>query len=72
MNKENYLNPPEPDCVCCPMCDSECETVYSCGGDIVGCDICIDKIDAYEWDAVEQELARSAENDRKYQEWKDK
>ena len=41
------LNPTE-EYVRCPICGYECETFYKQDGEILGCDICVDKVDAYE------------------------
>jgi hypothetical protein len=32
----------------CPVCGKECESFYKHKGEIVGCDMCIRKVDAYE------------------------
>lgn len=43
---------PEPvdDVVECPICGKECETIYlDTDGDAFGCDVCVKKVDAYEW-----------------------
>ncbi len=58
--------PPEPKPVYCPVCESECsEIFFGPTGDVVGCDECISKQDAYEWAAEEAEKAREIEGDRK-------
>ena len=32
----------------CPICGYVCETFYKRDGEIVGCDMCVEKVDAYE------------------------
>ena len=32
----------------CPVCGYACETFYKHDGEIIGCDICVDTVDAYE------------------------
>lgn len=34
----------------CPVCGSECNTVYKADGEIVGCDVCLTSHDAWEED----------------------
>lgn len=34
----------------CPYCNKECEYYYTCDGEIMGCDNCIEKVDAAEWE----------------------
>lgn len=34
--------------ITCPICGYACETFYKHDGEIIGCDICVDKVDAYE------------------------
>ena len=41
------LNPTEENPKC-PICGEECYTFYKQDGEILGCDICVDKVDAYE------------------------
>lgn len=46
---EPPLDPPEYDPPICPVCGSECDTLYRDKfGDIVGCDECISTVDAWE------------------------
>lgn len=34
----------------CPCCGEECETLYrDRNGEYVGCDVCVDTQDAWEW-----------------------
>lgn len=33
----------------CPVCGEECETVYLKDGEPVGCDECLETMDAYEY-----------------------
>lgn len=42
------LNPTDDIEITCPICGYVCETFYKRDGDILGCDICVDKVDAYE------------------------
>ena len=37
----------------CPMCGCECEKFYKHGKEIIGCDYCIDEVDA--WEEMENE-----------------
>lgn len=39
---------PEAEPICCPLCGEECETFYRADGEIVGCDMCIEAVEAYE------------------------
>lgn len=44
-----YPDGKEPEYPHCPLCGEECETIYKdCYGAYVGCDVCIDTINA--WD----------------------
>lgn len=43
----------------CPVCGRACYKIYKCGRDILGCDACIDEVDA---DDVEE----CFENGRNY------
>ena len=47
----DYPAPPEPEPMPkCPVCGAECVTVYRAHDfAVVGCDMCIDAVDAYEW-----------------------
>lgn len=38
----------EPPEIRCPLCGAECETIYKGGGDIIGCENCIERVDAYD------------------------
>lgn len=65
-------DPPEPDEILCPLCDAVADEFYiSCEGELVGCDMCIDKKDAGEWLAEQKEAIESEIGDRKYREWRD-
>lgn len=50
MERTGYPDGIEPDSVLCPLCGGECETIYRRKEDfeIVGCDICLDRIDPAE------------------------
>lgn len=37
----------------CPVCHGETDTFYKCQGEIVGCDNCVDPVDA--WDETAEE-----------------
>ena len=65
--RETWLDgPPEPKPVYCPVCEDECSEVYfNANGDVVGCDNCISRQDAYEWAAEEDENAREIEAERR-------
>lgn len=45
----NGIDAPDP--VKCPVCGGECERIYFYKGnrDALGCDICIDWMDSYDW-----------------------
>ena len=47
----DYPSPPDPEPMPrCPECGEECETLYrAADGAIVGCERCIDTIDAYDY-----------------------
>lgn len=32
----------------CPICGCECETFYKKDREIIGCDVCVDAVNAYE------------------------
>lgn len=39
----------------CPVCGDFCKTVYrNDAGSVIGCDRCVQAMDAYEWDAEEK------------------
>ncbi|MBE7039101.1 MAG: hypothetical protein E7398_00050 [Ruminococcaceae bacterium] len=40
-------DPPLPE-IRCPLCDKECETLYKGGGEVIGCENCIERVDAYD------------------------
>ena len=44
----------------CPECGSECESIYMFEGSPIGCDCCIDVVDAYEWQYDQAEAAYDA------------
>ena len=48
---ERPTEPPEPEPMpVCPECGEECETLYRNSiGEIIGCDHCVDALDAYVW-----------------------
>ena len=46
---------PEEEAVNCPVCGAECDTVYrKLDGEIVGCDVCVYPVDAYDWNNAEK------------------
>lgn len=53
----DYPSPPEPDEAYCPVCGSACEKFYrSLNGEILGCDECIDEVDAFEYNEEQRVL----------------
>lgn len=48
MNKFGTLSTEDEKPIFCPICGEECESFYKLDGDIVGCDMCVEKVDAYE------------------------
>ena len=45
MERDGVLeNTPE---IRCPCCGAECDTFYQCDGNIVGCDQCVEAVEAY-------------------------
>lgn len=34
--------------VFCPICGEQCDTLFKRDGEIVGCEMCVEKVDAYE------------------------
>lgn len=48
MNRYGTLSKePEKEEPTCPICGKECERFYKSGKDIIGCDMCVDEVDAY-------------------------
>ena len=47
MERTGHPDGKEPEPVLCPLCGGECETIYRIKKDreIVGCDLCIERID---------------------------
>ena len=46
---------PDEEAVNCPVCGAECDTVYrKLDGEIVGCDVCVYPVDAYDWKNAEK------------------
>lgn len=46
------LTPPEPDEAYCPVCGSSCGKYFrSLNGEILGCDECVEEVDAFEYNA---------------------
>lgn len=39
----------------CPVCGEECDTIYKSLGSVVGCDVCIDSMDAWDWKTEQEE-----------------
>lgn len=39
---------PEDTPICCPVCGEECKTFYKIIHKVVGCENCVDEVDAYE------------------------
>lgn len=57
---EKYGMPEEPT-VCCPICGEECDTFYKSDGEIIGCNMCVDVVDAYSDESYEEEDSVFAE-----------
>lgn len=55
---------PEEKPVKCPVCYEECEQIYFYKGsrDALGCDRCIDSMDAYDWQADQDEEGRDGDD----------
>lgn len=48
--RTGYPDGVEPNWPRCPICCRECETIYwSKVGDVVGCDMCLEKQDAWDY-----------------------
>lgn len=46
----DYPSPPDYTAPTCPVCGQETDTLYAdVYGDIVGCDMCVKQIDAWDW-----------------------
>lgn len=46
----DYPSPPDYTVPTCPVCGQETDTLYSdIYGEIVGCDMCIKLVDAWDW-----------------------
>lgn len=60
----DYPSPTEDPEVICPVCGCDCRTYYrTLNGEIVGCDECIETVDAIEWqqeqaDVIAEEYGR--------------
>lgn len=53
---------PEMEPVCCPVCGEECDTLFTDKyGDVVGCEECMGRLDAYKW---AEERRREQEEDQ--------
>ena len=33
----------------CPLCGQECSTLYVVDGEVLGCENCVETVDAYDW-----------------------
>ena len=53
ITKAEKYGMPEDTPVLCPRCGEECDTFYKTDGEILGCNVCIDAVEAY--DAYEEE-----------------
>lgn len=76
LNKESYLDPPEPEQHLYPVCGEDCTEIFTNPDNLpAGCENCImddfTKWDAGEWWAKEKEGREADEGDRKYHESKD-
>lgn len=54
-HQDNPFPPDEPRRPRCPVCGEECETIYRKGNEILGCDNCIVKVNAWEWQEEQEE-----------------
>lgn len=48
MNTYGTLSTEDEKPVICPVCGKECESFYKYKYEIIGCDMCVSKVDAYE------------------------
>ena len=50
IDPEPPLVPYEPPMPCCPVCGEETDTFFRDRfNSIIGCDMCVDSVDAYDW-----------------------
>lgn len=45
-----YPDGREPEYPHCPLCGAECDEIYKAGDVIVGCDVCLRKVNAWQCD----------------------
>ena len=56
IQEAELYGPPEPDAVCCPVCGEECNEIYTdMTGTAVGCEHCMQSMDALQWAEWERE-----------------
>lgn len=56
MEMTGYPNGSEPEYPHCPVCSAECDEVYKAkDGTIVGCDMCLQRLNAWQCDSCFQE-----------------
>lgn len=52
---EMYGDDPPPEAHC-PCCGDECENLYvDSGGEVVGCEHCVETVDAWDWEQAHRE-----------------
>lgn len=57
-----YPSPPEGEMPVCPVCGQECETYYkNLNGEVLGCDECIEAVDAREHQQEQRDICRCEE-----------
>lgn len=56
---EPRIEPPEVEPVLCPVCGAECGEIYAdIRSVVVGCDVCLWRMDAHEWLREQREARR--------------
>ena len=51
----------------CPVCGEECSWIYKQGGEVIGCNNCVEEIEAWNWLLEEEENESWAECDRRFE-----
>ena len=65
----DYPSPPDEEMPICPVCGQECETYYkNLNGEVIGCDECVQAVDAREHQQEQCEVHRCEEWVRYYDE----
>ena len=52
----------------CPVCGEECSWVFVSDGDVVGCDNCVEQVEAWDWLNDEEENERCLREEARYEE----